>query len=139
MVVGYMKPQGCDLKCGGRVSAPPAEHPTARLFYQCGISSWGECPVLKSKQRAFEKARWHRLGLWKRSRRSTRRVLEAMASLLEFPENAARLPSGAEERIRENACRIGFNEELYRTIRYRYSMRDAIDEYLMFTKPFKGR
>ena len=130
------KPPDCRINCGGSVPPPPAHAPHARMRYNCGLARFGNCPAVKSIDRARHKRRRHRFGLWRRSRREHRQRAEAMAIVLEFPDTANTYPDGAADRIRRRAQEISFDETLYRSLRQQGSIPEALDQYLNAVLPF---
>ena len=120
----------------GRVPAPPSEMLTARMTYRCGLAIYGACPAVKSLARARRKRRRHHRGLWRRGRRQYRQRIEDMAILTEHPDSEKRIPEGAAASIRRRAAEAGYDHWLCQDLRGHQGLREAVDEYFSFKKPY---
>ena len=121
------KPPDCAQDCGDRLQKPRTRVPQARTQFQCGLGTFGQCPVRKSINRARSKTRRRQLGLWRRSVRVYWRRLNAQAVALDYPRN---YPSGypsIEKVITKYPETARIDKEIFTEFRKDLDMTEALD------------
>ena len=125
------KPAHCRQECEGQSPTKGETTNGLRMLYQCGISDYRCCPVVKSINRARGRAKSRRLGLWKRSRRVHQQRLRVQAAELEQPNHHAIMA----QVIAQYPDRDRIERELYRDLREQLTPWEVVDLHMML-KPF---
>ena len=131
------KPPSCTQDCGGRLPEPNPDAPAIRkTYYLCPLGKYANCPVEKSIRRAQRKRRRREAGLWRRSRRRSRRRLEAQSLPVELPDTDWR---ELQEHIAEYPPEDLLDRRLYAQLRRELTIDGALDVHLMLTRPLEGK
>ena len=125
------KPTHCRQECEGQTPTKGETTNGLRMLYQCGISDYGSCPVVKSINRARGRAKSRRLDLWKRSRRVHQRRLRVQSAELEQPNHHANMA----QVIAQYPDRDRIETELYRDLREQLTPWETVDLQMMLTRP----